>query len=97
YTFDRLRTEQARQLELQLDWFDSQQEFEELLKAIRNKTETEMEQSRILELADELIIEAGAFPDKSIIETYKTKPGLNKLPDYIVALAIEKKIRLTGG
>jgi predicted transcriptional regulator len=93
YTFERLRTEQARQLELQLDWFDSQQEFEELLQAIRNKIETDMEQSRILELADELIRESGAFPDESIIKTYKQKPGINKLPDYIVALAIEKNIK----
>ncbi|MHC4152131.1 MAG: hypothetical protein ACYSSP_08535 [Planctomycetota bacterium] len=93
YTFDRLRSKQARQLEMQLDWFDSRQEFEELLQAIQSKIETDMEQSRILELADELIIEAGAFPDKSIIETFRQDAALNKLPDYIVALVIEKNIK----
>jgi predicted transcriptional regulator len=93
YTFDRLRSKQARQLELQLDWFDSQQEFENLIQAVCNRSEEDMCQQRTHELADNLIKEMGAFPNKSIIETYKQKPALNKLPDYILALAIEQTVR----
>jgi len=43
-------------------------------------------------LAAELITQVGAFPDKSIIAGYEAKPGLRKLPDYIVARAIEEII-----
>jgi hypothetical protein len=45
------------------------------------------------ELAGELIKEVGAFPDGSIISTYEVKPAPGKLPDYIVARAIEETIR----
>ena len=44
-------------------------------------------------LAEELIGKVGAFPDKSIIAGYEAKPALQKLPDYIVAGAIEQLIR----
>jgi len=43
-------------------------------------------------LADELIKDVGAFPDKSIISAYKASPALSKLPDYVVATAIEEII-----
>jgi hypothetical protein len=43
-------------------------------------------------LAHELIQEHGAFPNKSIIAGYRAAPALNKLPDYIVAIAIEKTL-----
>ena len=93
YTFDRIRAQEAIELELQLNWYDSQAEFEALIEVVRGKTEAEMTEKRMWELADELIKEVGAFPDKSIISTYKAKPGLSKLPDYIVARAIEEIIR----
>lgn len=93
YTFDRIRAQEAIELELQLNWYDSQAEFEALMEVVRGKAEAEMTEKRMWELADELIKEVGAFPDKSIISTYKAKPGLNKLPDYIAARAIEEIVR----
>jgi hypothetical protein len=93
YTFDRIRAKEAVELELQLNWYDSQAEFEALLEAVRAKVEAEMTEERMRELADELIKEAGAFPDESIISAYEAKPALGKLPDYIVARAIEETVR----
>jgi hypothetical protein len=93
YTFDRIRAQEAAELELQLNWYDSQAEFETLLEAVRTKAEAGMTEERMRELTDELIKEAGAFPDKSIISAYEAEPALGKLPDYIVARAIEEIIR----
>lgn len=93
YTFDRVRAKEAAELELQLNWYDSQAEFEALLEAVRAKAEDEMTEARMRELADELIKEAGAFPDGSIISAYEASPALGKLPDYVVARAIEETIR----
>jgi len=92
YTFDRIRAQEAIELELQLNWYDSQAEFQALIEAAHNKAEESMADERAQELADELIEQVGAFPDKSIISTYKAKPALGKLPDYIVARAIEEII-----
>ena len=93
YTFDRIRTQEAIELELQLDWYDSQAEFEALIEAVRAKAEVEMTEERMRRLADELIKEVGAFPDRSIISAYEAEPALGKLPDYVVARAIEETIR----
>ncbi|MFA5252025.1 MAG: hypothetical protein WC454_05525 [Phycisphaerae bacterium] len=93
YTFDRIRAKEAAELELQLNWYDSRAEFETLLEAVRAKAEIEMSEERMRQLADELIKEAGAFPDGSIISAYEAAPTLGKLPDYIVARAIEEAVR----
>jgi hypothetical protein len=93
YTFDRIRAQEAVELELQLNWYDSRAEFEALKEAARKKAEAEMAEERMRELADELIKEVGAFPDNSIISSYEAGPGLGKLPDYVVARAIEEIIR----
>jgi hypothetical protein len=93
YTFDRIRAQEAIKLELQLNWYDSQAEFEALAEAVRAKAETGMTEERMRELAEDLIREAGAFPDGSIIPAYEAAPALGKLPDYIVARAIEETIR----
>jgi len=93
YLFDRLRSDEAIALEQQLDWFDSRAEFAALREAARAKVEDGMSDARLQELADELIRERGAFPDRSIIAAYKEAPSLNKVPDYIVALAIEEEIQ----
>ncbi|MGA1979443.1 MAG: hypothetical protein ABSG99_02605 [Sedimentisphaerales bacterium] len=93
YTFDRIRAQDAVELELQLNWYDSQAEFEALLEAVRAKAEDGMTEDRMRELANELIKEAGAFPDRSIISAYEAEPALGKLPDYVVARAIEETIR----
>jgi len=92
YTFDRATRQRSIELELQLNWYDSTEEFEQLLEAARLKTEAEVTKQRLQSLADELIEEVGAFPDKSIISAYEAEPALNKLPDYMVARAIEEII-----
>ncbi len=92
YTFDRIGAKQAIELELQLNWFDSQAEFQNLTEAVRNKAQVNMTDERMRELAEEITKELGAFPDKSIISTYRAEPALGKLPDYIVALAIEEML-----
>ena len=90
YTFDRTRAKEAFELELQLDWYDSRAEFEALVEAARDKARAGVTQERLRPLADELIEELGAFPDKSIISSYEAEPGLRKLPDYVVARTIEE-------
>ena len=93
YTFDQTRSRDAFKLELQLDWYDSRVEFENLVRAARKKTRAGEVEERLDLLAEELINELGAFPDKSIISAYKAEPGLRKLPDYIVSRTIEEIIK----
>jgi hypothetical protein len=93
YTFDERRRREAFSLELQLDWYDSAAEFASLTQAASSKAEMQMGEGRVSELADELVREAGAFPNRSIISAYESRPALGKLPDYIVARAIEQAIR----
>ncbi|MHC4086171.1 MAG: hypothetical protein ACYSWZ_19285 [Planctomycetota bacterium] len=90
YTFNNIGRRQAFELELQLNFYDSRAEFEALVEAAKSKTQPDMDEQELRELADELINDVGAFPDKSIISAYKTKPALSKLPDYITARAIEE-------
>ena len=92
YTFDRTRAKEAFELELQIDWYDSRAEFEALAEAARNKVKAGVMEEGLRPLADELIKELGAFPDKSIISSYEAEPGLRKLPDYVVARTIEEII-----
>ncbi|MHC4535739.1 MAG: hypothetical protein ACYS6K_17455 [Planctomycetota bacterium] len=93
YTFDQTRYREAFELELQLDWYDSRAEFENLVRAARKKTQAVEVEERLNLLAEDLIKELGAFPDKSIISAYEAEPGLRKLPDYIVARTIEEIIK----
>ncbi len=87
----------AFELELQLDWYDSRAEFAALVEAAREKAEPDATESRLGQLAEELIEQVGAFPDKSIIAAYEAEPGLQKLPDYIVARTIEEIVVRAGG
>jgi hypothetical protein len=93
YTFDRIRAREAAELELQLNWYDSRTEFKALMKAAQSKVDTAPKEDNMRPLAEELIKDVGAFPDKSIISTYLAGPALSKLPDYIVAKAIETIIK----
>jgi hypothetical protein len=93
YTFDRIRAKEAAELELQLNWYDSTSEFEDLVEAARRKAEIDLTEENLKSLAGELIREVGAFPDKSIISAYRAEPALSKLPDYVVAQAVEEIIR----
>ncbi len=90
YTFDSDRRKQAFELELQLNFYDGLAEFKALVEAAQTKLHTRTDQQQLQELADELIKDLGAFPDKSIIDAYQACPALGKLPDYIVARAIEE-------
>ena len=92
YTFDRLRSQEAIWLEQQLDWYDSREEFAALREAARAKAEEGMTDTRLRALAEDLIREQGAFPDRSIIADYRKAPASNKIPDYVVALAIEAEL-----
>lgn len=92
YTFDSDRRSQAFELELQLNWFDSRAEFKALVEAAQTKLTERINEQQLPKLADELIKDLGAFPDKSIIFAYRASPALGKLPDYIVAKAIEELI-----
>ncbi|UCE99366.1 MAG: hypothetical protein JSV82_09435 [Planctomycetota bacterium] len=89
YTLDQMPTSLARELELQLNWYNSEDEFLALTEAVQAKAVSDMPDNRLHQLTDELIAEMGAFPDKSIISAYHAKPALEKLPDYVVARAIE--------
>jgi len=92
YTFDRPPTKLAQQLELQLNWFDSTKEFEELRQTAAALAEADMSDERLKELARRLVHRAGAFPDKTIIVAYEAAPALQKLPDYALAKSIEEII-----
>lgn len=93
YTYDRGRAKEAFELELQLNWYDSREEFEALVKTARNKAELITAEGNIKPFVEEIIKQAGAFPDKSIISAYQAGPALNKLPDYVVARIIEETIK----
>jgi hypothetical protein len=93
YTFDQSRRREAFELELQLDWYDSRAEFESLVRTARQKAQAADVEQGLDSLAEELVKEHGAFPDKTIISSYEAKPGLRKLPDYIVARVIEESIK----
>ncbi len=94
YTFDRHASQQAAELELQLDFYDSTEEFIALNQAAKELVcaEPQMSDQRLRELAAELAKKAGAFPDKSIIAAYNADPTLHKLPDFLVASAVEQLV-----
>lgn len=90
YTFDHATTRRAAELEFQLDWYDSRPEFETLVAAARAlATEADAPDEQLPELAARLIDQCGAFPNRSILTGYLQKPTLQKLPDFLVASAIE--------
>jgi hypothetical protein len=92
YTFGRPSSRLAAELEFQLNWYDSRPEFAQLVATARSLA-AECESDEMLpDLADELIRQSGAFPDRSIIDTYHIEPTLQKLPDYVVARVIEEII-----
>jgi hypothetical protein len=97
YVYDRCSAKEVLELELQLNWYDSRNEFQTLVETVRDKADGDLAEEQLWPLAEEIIAEVGVFPDKSIISAYEEKPGLNKLPDYIVARTIEEVIVLEGG
>lgn len=92
YIYNRSTAKEVIELELQLNWYDSRDEFQFLVETARSKAVNESTEEQLRSLAGEIIAEVGVFPDRSIISAYEAKPGLNKLPDYIVARTIEEVI-----
>jgi hypothetical protein len=90
YTFDRVSSREAAELELQLNWYDSRPEFAALVAVARSLAAEAVSDEVLPDLADELIRRAGAFPDRSILAAYAEEPALQKLPDYLVARVIEE-------
>jgi hypothetical protein len=90
YTFDRVSSREAAELELQLNWYDSRSEFAELVAVARSLAAEAGSDEVLPDLADELIRRAGAFPDRSILAAYAEEPALQKLPDHLVARVIEE-------
>mgnify|MGYP006297836529 CR=1 FL=1 len=95
YTYPQKNHSYAAELEFQLAWYGGKPEFHSLLEAIREKTadRENIDDKTLAELAERLVIENGAYPDHSIISAYLDEPNLLKLPDYIVARAIEQTVR----
>ena len=89
YTFDRVNSRQAAELEFQLNWYNSRPELEDLVEEARTLAGERDLDEALPQLAEELIRRAGAFPDRSILAGYRAAPALQKLPDYVVARAIE--------
>lgn len=94
YTFGNLYSELALKLELQLSWFDSSKEFEILQSAVDDIIKLGFDEKNLNDYARSLISRLGAFPDKSIIDTYRLKPAVNHLPDFLLASAIEQTLHL---
>ncbi len=92
YTFGPTASRLAAELEFELNWYNSRQEFAALVAAARSLAGTDIPEGTLPGLAEELIRQVGAFPDRSILETYAAAPALPKLPDYIVACIIEELI-----
>ncbi len=90
YLYDRSSAQAAFEMELKLNWYDGSDEFDELLVAARQILDDMEVQQNFQQGASELIRQQGAFPDQSIISAYQAAPALNKLPDYVVARAIEQ-------
>src|SRR4030042_3326993 len=65
YLYDNQPSEFARQIELQLDWYDSSGEFHSILDAIDSITKTGFEPEQLPKLAQQLVKKFGAFPDRS--------------------------------
>ena len=93
YTFEVKDRKFAKELELQLNWFDSTEEFNKLLDAIKEIAKSGFDEKNVEQIARQLTKEFGAFPDKSIIDAFKEKPALQKIPDYVVACSIENILK----
>ena len=90
YTFDPISPRETWEIETQLNWYDSRPEFEELAQAARHiVNHHRLTPETQTQSAHNLIELMGAFPNKSIIAGYLAAPALQKLPDYLVACAIE--------
>ena len=94
YVYDGIGGQEAIELDMQLNWYDNRAEYEDLKQTAREILSDRVGQGPTLqEMAEELIVRCGAYPDRSIIEGYESEPALRKLPDYVVARAIEEILK----
>jgi hypothetical protein len=97
WTFPQTTIKEAFEMEAIVDWYDSRDEFDTLCQRIKAKLQSYNDgacsEEVIGRLADELIAEHGAYPNQSIIETYRRRPQKNHLPDLVVATAIEATLK----
>ncbi|MDH7600113.1 MAG: hypothetical protein QHH07_10845 [Sedimentisphaerales bacterium] len=93
YLFDWAHSPQVSAIGQQLDWFDSREELDQLYASAQRLAEPGMTDDQLRETALQLVREHGAFPDRSIINAYHDAPAPNKLPDYVVAMAIESVLK----
>jgi hypothetical protein len=101
YVYDGIDGQEAIDLDMQLNWYDSRIEYEDLKEAAREilantppgAAELQDRTVDFQEMAGELIVRCGAYPDRSIIAGYELAPALRKLPDYVMARAIEEILK----
>ena len=83
----------AASLEISLDWYDCRKEKKEIDRFIESGLNLMRPGGDIVE---SLLDDFGAFPDRTIIESYERAPAKNHLPDYALALSLERVIRGAG-
>jgi hypothetical protein len=93
YTFEPTSRQEAFELEKQLDWYDSEEEFHRLCQAVRKYAQPDMTKKQMQVAVKEVIRQCGAYPNQSIIMGYLADPAVNKLPDYVVSVVIEKVLK----
>ena len=91
--FNHFTSDEVKEIELQLNWYDSREELIKLCEIVGEFAETDMTDVRRKELAVKIIYVKGAFPNASIISSYLEEPSLKRLPDYILAKVMEGLIR----
>jgi len=92
YTFDNLHSAFAKKLELQLSWFDSSREFEDLEGAVDEILALGFDENKLDDYVGRLVLRFGAYPDRSIIDSFRLNPAARKLPDFLLAQSIEQVI-----
>jgi len=90
YLFDRGDPRDAFELEMSLNWYDPRPEYRRLVQTAHEIASRADNPDQLNILARELLHACDAYPDRSIIRAYEADPALNKLPDYLVARAIEE-------
>ena len=77
-------------LDISLSWYDWRKEKEDIDAKIEKGLNIMQPEEEIVK---EVLDEFWAFPTKSIIDQYQQKPEKNRLPDYALAVAIQRVIR----
>lgn len=92
YTYEQRYSSFPAAVSSEGPWPGVREEFAYLLESIQRRARLDMDDQQLTQAAEELIAHFGAYPDRSIILVYETSPDPVKLPDYVVAMAIEEVI-----